>query len=237
MATHKETIIQRFDNAAPTYSTQGHVQEVIADWLITLPPDKVGTILEIGCGVGTLTKHLIKRYPTATITATDIAPSMIKAAKCASNAPVKWGVLDGESISLPHSYDLIISNMSAQWFTDIKAAYASWQNHLNPGGRVLSTRPADNTFPEWRETLSKLQLQSGLHPYQTSNHEARRLTHIAHYRNTMNFLRSMRATGATTPRTGYTPLSPAELKRACAQCDSLHNGQITWNIVCDEILS
>jgi len=65
-------------------------------------------ILEIGCGPGNITRHLLNQRPDFNILATDIAPNMIKLAK--SNCPeAKFEVLDARNIDqLTENYEAII---------------------------------------------------------------------------------------------------------------------------------
>jgi len=71
---------------------------------------KANSILEIGCGIGTLTELLVSIAPKALITALDISPKNIEIAKeRIKSSRVKFMVSDAtDSISLYEKYDFII---------------------------------------------------------------------------------------------------------------------------------
>jgi 2-polyprenyl-3-methyl-5-hydroxy-6-metoxy-1,4-benzoquinol methylase len=71
---------------------------------------KANSILEIGCGIGTLTELLVSIAPKATITAFDISPRNIEIAKGRiKSSHVNFMVSDAsDSISLNEKYDFII---------------------------------------------------------------------------------------------------------------------------------
>ncbi|WP_299211770.1 class I SAM-dependent methyltransferase [uncultured Aquimarina sp.] len=70
---------------------------------------KKPSILEIGCGPGNITKHLLSKLPDCCILGIDIAPNMIKLAK-KNNPTAKFKVMDGRKINtIPSKFDGIIS--------------------------------------------------------------------------------------------------------------------------------
>lgn len=231
----KQTVLKRFDRAASDYGAHNAVQQQAAKTLLSLTNNNqpYNNILEIGCGDGTLTCLLIQKFPHASITATDISPAMLETAQknIPPTANMKMMNMDGENLTTTDRYDLIISNMTAQWFKDKDAALAHWQKHLQPTGEIVLSRPGPDNFQQWQQALTDLGLQSGLLPNSPSAHIVKQDTIHTAYSSTLNFLRSMRRAGVTTPRAGYTPLTPAQLKQACALCDQHSNGTITWHIL------
>ncbi|AJY74717.1 malonyl-ACP O-methyltransferase [Paenibacillus beijingensis] len=91
MAGEKKSILRRFNrSAAGSYDTHALVQRSMADRLVHLlaaRPVPAGgaarepAVLEIGCGTGILTEKLLRHLPCASLTAIDLAPAMIEAAK------------------------------------------------------------------------------------------------------------------------------------------------------------
>ena len=78
----------RFARRAATYEHHAGQQRAIARKLARyLPELESPSVLEIGCGTGFLTRHLVARYPRGAITVTDIAPQMVAACEASTNAP------------------------------------------------------------------------------------------------------------------------------------------------------
>ncbi len=239
--THARKIITNFGRFAEQYGEQSTLQQAVAQELLSALPK--GTtpkrILEIGCGTGNLTHLLSARFPSAHITATDVTPEMLREVqrKITNTSHIETMHLNGEDITplQGQTFDLIISNMTVQWLGDIQACYDAWQRILAPSGTILTSRPAENCFPEWRDSLAHYGYQSGLLPFQSTRCGIAHITIPQEYGSTLNFLRSMRTTGAATPHPDYTPLTHAQIKHACTHCDAAHNGRITWHIQIDTI--
>ncbi len=69
---------------------------------------KSQSILEIGCGPGNITKHIISKIPDCQFLGIDIAPNMIELAK-KNNPSATFKIMDGREISnLPDKFDAII---------------------------------------------------------------------------------------------------------------------------------
>lgn len=66
-------------------------------------------ILEVACGPGNITKHILDSHPDYKITGTDLAPNMLELAK-KNNPTTNFQLMDGKAIlSLKKKYDGIIS--------------------------------------------------------------------------------------------------------------------------------
>ncbi len=229
----KNKVAQSFDQNSSHYDSECDIQMQIAQNLANdLPTQNVTSILEIGCGTGNLTKHLIELHPKATLHITDISPAMLEHAKQKYQNPnIQWECMDAESLTTSKQYDLIVANMAFQWLEDINQAIENITTRLSPNGKLYFTLPGSGSFTEWKETLNDLGYPAGILDFQLPQSVYRQDKIIKTYASTKDFLRSMKQIGAASPKKGYTPLSPAQLKSACAQCDQNHNGNITWNIL------
>lgn len=232
------SIEQGFSRGAQEYAANSAPQaHIAADLISHIPAELVPRkILEIGCGTGTLTTLISKRFPQAAITACDISNAMLAHMPPIPN--VRTLCLNAEDqTALPPSdhYDLIISNMTVQWLTDIRAAYTMWQSRLTPGSVLLTSRPARTAFQEWRTSLSSLGLPDGTIPYQPTGVEHITRAYPVRYPSTLVFLKTLKKTGASTARGDYIPLPPAQIKQACAQCDSHYKATISWDYTIDKI--
>jgi malonyl-CoA O-methyltransferase len=139
----KRAIQVKFSRAAETYDNYAKVQSEVARRLALniLPgPEKpeINTILEIGCGTGNFTSLLATLFPAARITALDFSPEMIaKAHHKLKSTAIDFICAEGEQFlqeAPGKSFDLVASNGSLQWFSDIEAALHNIARILATGG-------------------------------------------------------------------------------------------------------
>ena len=230
----KSKIAHRFGAKAPIYDAHAAAQEHIAQSLAARLPDlKAPRILEIGCGTGLMSKHLLERYPDGTFTITDIsAPMLAKARENISpgaQQKIDWRQMDGEAPDLLQQYDLIVANMVFHWFIHKNAALKSLLGMLCPGGMLHYTIPGPCNFPEWREALRTQ--EPALEKCETLPGETEEEIFTIDYGSTLEFLRTLKRTGADLPEEGYHPLSPDEMQQAIKICDEKHAGKISWQIL------
>jgi malonyl-CoA O-methyltransferase len=191
-------------------------------------------VLELGCGTGLFSRHLIKRYPEGSFVFTDVAPAMI--AQCrrnlapTGNAHISFEVMDAGEAGGHADLDLIVSSMTLHWLADPVASLARLRQFLAPDGVILYATLGTDSFAEWRAVLAEANLPSGLADISPLPGvvEEERLVPDA---DTLSFLRRMKAVGGLTPKEGYAPLSPGALRRAIHATDSRFGGRITWHIV------
>ncbi|QHL88027.1 methyltransferase domain-containing protein [Nibribacter ruber] len=95
-------------------------------------------VLELGCGPGNITKHLLRQRPDFTVEATDVAPNMVALAQ-ANNPAALCYVLDCRSLDkLTGSYDAILGGFCLPYLSALdcqKLVQAS--AHLLPLGGIL----------------------------------------------------------------------------------------------------
>lgn len=228
----KNKVTQSFDHKSNEYDQDCDIQKQVAFNLAKdLPTQNISKILEIGCGTGNLTKHLIKKYPKQSLHITDISPAMLRQAQQKNmHEQIQWNTLDAENITTAHKYDLIVANMALQWVIDIDKTIEQLKTILNPGGSLFFTLPAPQSFPQWTSTLNNLNLPVGILDFKTPEGLYKQEKIEKTYSNTMGFLRSLKAIGAASPKENYVPLTPAQLKSACHLCDTTHHGTVTWHI-------
>lgn len=234
--TQREQVAARFGASAQTYDWHAQLQERVAQTLAERLPERVFTsILEVGCGTGLLTGHLLERFPDAEILAIDIAPEMVKA--CREKFPRDGGsrlrceLMDGEAVSSAQTFDLIVSSMTLQWFQDPLRSLALLGDSLQSGGCLHFATIGPDCFPEWRKALGELGVSAGLveMPALPGLEHEERLG--VDYGSGVDFLKALKAIGASTPREGYRSLSPGILRKALKSLDYDSGGRITWHIV------
>ena len=93
-------------------------------------------ILEIGCGPGNITKHLLSLRPDFNILGTDMSPNMIELAE-KNNPQAKFRVMNADEISiLQESFDGIISGFCIPYLseTETKKLIQDSYSLLNENG-------------------------------------------------------------------------------------------------------
>jgi len=154
----KSVIRDNFSRYAKHYDRYSTVQDTSASSLIDfIESDRLNRILDIGCGTGTYTKLLLKRFPGADITAVDISEDMIAIAKEKLNQKqVRFIVSDGETLNLREKFDLITSNACFQWFGNLGGTLENYRKWLSPNGIILFSMFGQRTFFELRDSLKDI---------------------------------------------------------------------------------
>ncbi len=141
----KQAIQIRFSRAAGSYDNYAIVQSEVARRLAAKLPAAdekadIKTILEIGCGTGNFTELLTARFPAAKIVALDFSPEMIARARHKlQGKTVEFVCAEGERFlqeARGKSFDLVTSNGSLQWFSDIDNALHNIGRILTDGGSM-----------------------------------------------------------------------------------------------------
>lgn len=198
--------------------------------------------LEIGCGTGLLTDHLLTRYSATNWLITDLSPQMVSHCRDQYAGRANFQVLDGESAALQSQYDLIISNLAFQWFEDLPASIERLYQHLSPGGSLAFTTLGQSSFREWQQAHTRIGLQAGTPPYPTLESLAARLPNdaiqhldekrITHtYLNGLDFLQRVRNIGAGTPSKTHQPLSAGQFRRVLRTFDDVTSGHVTYHLL------
>jgi malonyl-CoA O-methyltransferase len=125
---------------------------------------------------------------------------------------------------------LIATSMTLHWLADPAAALTTLRQRLAPGGVLIYATIGSKSFPEWREVLEAQGLPVGLLDTPALPGIVDEECIVAD-KDTLGFLRRMKAIGGLTPREGYAALPPGRLRRAIRIADKRHCGRITWHIV------
>jgi malonyl-CoA O-methyltransferase len=234
LSNRSAAIAQSFGAAAGTYDDHADLQRSVATRLARLlPPLVAPRVLELGCGTGLFSRHLLARYPDGTFLFTDLAPSMVE--QCGLNLAsagkrVSFEVMDAARPTADGPFDLIAMSMTLHWLADLEAALAALRKRLAPNGVLIFATIGGESFPEWRDALVAQGLPIGLLgiPDLPGIVDEEQLVVDA---DTLGFLRRMKVIGGLTPREDYAPLPAGALRRAVRAADETHGGRITWHIV------
>jgi len=224
----------RFARHAATYERHAGLQRAIAARLAShLPAHESPHLLEIGCGTGFLTRHLLERYPDGHLLVTDIAPEMVAA--CQTNfegaAKARFAVLDGEAPPGDTRFDLIVSSMVLQWFDDPSRGLERLRARLSPGGVLLYAASGPDFLREWTAVMRELGFALDDPPTAALPgvfDEER--TPVA-YGSARDLLSELRGTGAARPLGPGRRLTPHRLREAMTAFDRRHQARATWHVL------
>ena len=112
-----------------------------ADVVYRLPDKIYNDILEIACGTGRVTNHLVRAVRHDTLTATDLNPDMINVAKeKVKDKSIRW--MQADAMALPFtdsSFDLVILQFGLMFFPDKQKGLNEMYRVLKPGGQMIFT--------------------------------------------------------------------------------------------------
>jgi trans-aconitate 2-methyltransferase len=104
------------------------------------------TVVDMGCGEGTMTAALVDRWPGARVTGVDSSPEMLAAA-----APVpgrlEFVVGDVREWQPDGPVDVVVSNAVLHWVAGHDALIARWAQWLSPDGWVAVQVPGNFRAP------------------------------------------------------------------------------------------
>lgn len=151
----KITIKENFSKSAVTYDDHAAVQRKCAEKLMDLIDlDYFQHVLEIGCGTGVYTELLRDKFPDTDITAIDISEDMVAiAGKKMHGRNINFQISDAERLDMGRKFDIITSNASFHWLSGLDRAFASFSEHIFPGGMICFSMYGPETFREFKEVL------------------------------------------------------------------------------------
>lgn len=122
------------------------------DLLARVPVDAPERVVDLGCGPGTLTLELARRWPNAEVAGVDTSEAMLADAVARDpDRRVSWMPGDLTSWTAAHRVDVVYSNAALHWADDHPRVLTHWLGQLAPGG-VLAFQVPDN-FDEPSHTV------------------------------------------------------------------------------------
>jgi SAM-dependent methyltransferase len=109
-------------------------------------------LLDVGCGTAVVARLAVDRVgPTGIVAAADVNGGMLAVARAmaASSAcgSIQWYETAAEAMPLPdEAFDVVLSQLALQFFTDRAAALKEMHRVLAAGGRLLVSVPAPTGF-------------------------------------------------------------------------------------------
>jgi malonyl-CoA O-methyltransferase len=166
----KQRIRRAFAQAAASYDRSAVLQRAVGEEilsrleLIKLMPRR---ILDVGCGTGTLSRALQKRYRRASVVALDLAFDMVRASHVRRGWFSHIRCVNGDAEAMPvasDSVDMIVSNLVLQW-CDPEAVFREFARVLRPGGLLMFTTFGPDTLRELRAAWYEADPHTPLHEF------------------------------------------------------------------------
>jgi trans-aconitate 2-methyltransferase len=106
------------------------------------------SVVDLGCGEGTMTATLAERWPTARVTGVDSSPEMLAAA-AVSAVPgrVEFTAGDVRDWTPAGPVDVVVSNAVLHWVPDHGRLLTDWAGWLAPGGWLAVQVPGNFRAP------------------------------------------------------------------------------------------
>ena len=149
-------INNNFNNAAHSYSNYSLVQKYFANKLVLiikkLEP-QIGKWFDLGAGTGYLADLLEKNFMNIKVKRIDFSPNMLKENKKNSQT-ILWDLNDDLPPSINNA-SLIISSFCFHWLNEPEKKLRKWYERLLPGGLLIVLFPNNKSFPEWKDTCKR----------------------------------------------------------------------------------
>lgn len=149
----KQQIQNNFYGSRFDYENNAEVQKIMADKLCRYLENAYGNVLEIGCGLGTLTQKLLGRIRFGSYHAIDLMPEYQEI--FAEKFPdVRYAAYDMDNTAafLPSlSFDLIVGNACIQWSENPARLIRTLHARLSRGGTLALSFFGQENFKEIRE--------------------------------------------------------------------------------------
>ena len=148
----KGKVRQAFAAASLTYDGVAGLQRVVGRALLSsIEADSLsGSVLDLGCGTGFLTREILAFPGDRRVLALDIALPMLQMARAKlMGSVVGYVCADAERLPLKaSSIDNVYSNLALQWCRHLMAVFTDIRRVLKPGGRLVFTTFGPQTLQE-----------------------------------------------------------------------------------------
>ncbi|RKN39395.1 trans-aconitate 2-methyltransferase [Micromonospora endolithica] len=139
------------------------------DLLARVPADRPRAVVDLGCGPGTLTTILARRWPASRVHGLDSSAEMVTRAAATADAPrVTFVAGDVRDWTPEPDTDLVVCNAVLQWVPGHRDLLTRWATEL-PANAFLAVQVPGNfdapshralravaAGPAWRDTLGGL---------------------------------------------------------------------------------
>ena len=167
-----EIIKKNFNNAALDYSHYSLIQKYISKRIVhQLKKLKIpeGDWYDLGSGPGFLADQ-IEKFSKKEVTRIDFSEIMLSKNKNKSKT-LLWDLNKNLPLS-NKNISLFVSNFCLHWLDEPIVKVKNWFDLLVPGGYLILSVPTNKSFPEWRLTCEKNNIEySGINFIKTKDLE------------------------------------------------------------------
>lgn len=153
MNVSKERVMRSFDTQAREYDTSKSSQfakQCYSYVLNILNPIQFNSILDIGCGTGSLIEKLIDEKPQVRVYGLDISEEMLKVAR--EKLPKLKDLVNGEAEALPYDnklVEVVVMVNSFNYFVNPEQAIKEAYRVLKPGGTLVIADKMVTSFKKY----------------------------------------------------------------------------------------
>lgn len=106
-------------------------------------------VVDLGCGPGTMTAVLARRWPEADVLGLDSSPEMVAAADARTDRPanLRFDTVDARTWTPEPGTDVVVSNAMLQWLPGHRELVRGWFTALEPGAWFAAQVPAQHGNP------------------------------------------------------------------------------------------
>ena len=238
--TTSSNIKTSFSKYATKYEKHAHLQNKMGDHLALLLPNEIPKrVLEIGCGTGIFTKHLLT-HPMKKIILNDISVEMINFLKLKLSLPKSSKIIVGDAENVKFDcVDLITANAVFQWFRSPSKTLRKLSSYISSEGKLIFSTFGPQTLIELRQ-ISSIDSPALLTPFEqwetwlktakfTIDSSSKKI-HKIYYSNTLELLKNLQQLG-TTP---IKMTQPGNLRRIIKKYDESYASSkgvyATWEV-------
>lgn len=142
--------MSKYEWPAEDYAIGAYIQATISDqYLDRLAIKEDGKILDIGCGDGSFSTHILQRIPKGTLLGLDRSANMLKLAREKTADYPHFSIQQNDVIEMDFSnqFDWITSFWALHWSPDLVKVYTTIYRALKKGGKLFTIFPAgDDPF-------------------------------------------------------------------------------------------
>jgi len=166
---YKSRIAKQFSRAATQYDSLAEVQNDIAHDAMALLPIKCGTLVDIGCGTGRISRQLSTRSDR--VVAMDLALGMLQhASTLDDDKAVTWLQGDAECLALAdNTVDTVFSSMALQWCISPQQVMAEISRILKPQGQAVLAIMCEGSFTELEQVWAQLDTQRHINQFHSAD--------------------------------------------------------------------
>lgn len=117
------------------------------DLLARVPLTSPRSVVDLGCGPGTLTALLADRWPRADVLGIDSSPAMVERARSGAATTVRFELGDLRAWRPAEPVDVLVSNATLQWVPGHLDLLPALAGHVAPGGWLALQVPGNHHEP------------------------------------------------------------------------------------------